>query len=147
MVSWYLFSIDTCIFPSTSAAIYMYCVSWYTCNYALEFMICFEAWAKLSQQWLVCAPLGIHLEPINKELMLLVIIIIFIINCTLWPKERTAECQIRSSLGQLCIRACQNHCYAYCKFVIYIVEGCIFYYQTLFNSLIIPSFLALCPQQ
>ena len=31
----------------------------------------FEARAKLAQQWLVCAPL---LEPINKELMLLVII-------------------------------------------------------------------------
>ena len=39
-----------------------------------EFLICFEAWAKLAQQWLVCAPLGIHLEPINKELMLLVTI-------------------------------------------------------------------------
>ena len=35
---------------------------------------CFEAWAQLAQQWLVCAPLGIHLEPINKELMLLVTI-------------------------------------------------------------------------
>ena len=31
----------------------------------------FEAWAKLAQQWLVCVPLGIHLEPINKELLLL----------------------------------------------------------------------------
>ena len=30
------------------------------------FLIRFEAWAKLAQQWLVCAPLGIHLEPINK---------------------------------------------------------------------------------
>ena len=30
-----------------------------------EFLISFEAWAKLAQQWLVCAPLGIHLEPIN----------------------------------------------------------------------------------
>ena len=39
-----------------------------------EFLISFEAWAKLAQQWLVCAPLGIHLEPINKELMLLVTI-------------------------------------------------------------------------
>ena len=36
----------------------------------------FEAWPKLAQQWLVCAPLGIngHFEPINKELMLLVTI-------------------------------------------------------------------------
>ena len=39
-----------------------------------EFLISFEAWAKLAQQWLVCAPLGIHLEPINKKLMLLVTI-------------------------------------------------------------------------
>ena len=34
----------------------------------------FEAWAKLAQQCLVYVPLGIHLEPINKELMLLVTI-------------------------------------------------------------------------
>ena len=34
-----------------------------------EFLICFEAWAKI-----VCVPLGIHLEAINKQLMLLVII-------------------------------------------------------------------------
>ena len=39
-----------------------------------DFLISFEAWAKLSQKWLVCAPFGINLEPINKELMLLVII-------------------------------------------------------------------------
>ena len=39
-----------------------------------EFLMRFEAWAKLAQQWLVCAPLGIHLKPINKELMLLVTI-------------------------------------------------------------------------
>ena len=37
-----------------------------------EFLIGFEAWDKLAQKWLVCAPLGIHLEPINKEVMLLV---------------------------------------------------------------------------
>ena len=37
-----------------------------------EFLISFEAWAKLAQKWLVYAPLGIHLETINKELMLLV---------------------------------------------------------------------------
>ena len=38
------------------------------------FLITFQVWAKLAQQWLVCAPLGIHFEPINKELMLLVTI-------------------------------------------------------------------------
>ena len=39
-----------------------------------EFLITFEAWAKLAQKCLVCAPLRIHPEPINKELMLLVTI-------------------------------------------------------------------------
>ena len=63
--------------------------------------ICFEAWAKLAQQWLVCEPLGIHLEQINKELILLVTIYIIIINCVTghrptahiahhWPKENCA---------------------------------------------------------
>ena len=42
--------------------------------YTYEFLILFEAWAKLAQQWLVHAPLEIHLEPINKDLMLLVTI-------------------------------------------------------------------------
>ena len=37
-----------------------------------EFLISCEAWTKLAQKWSVCAPMGIHLEPINKELMLLV---------------------------------------------------------------------------
>ena len=39
-----------------------------------EFLICFAVWAELAQQWLVCVLLGIHLEPINKELTLLVTI-------------------------------------------------------------------------
>ena len=39
-----------------------------------EFLICFQSCAKLLHKWLVCAPLGIHLEPINKDLMLLVTI-------------------------------------------------------------------------
>ena len=39
-----------------------------------ECLIRFETWAKLAQQWLVCVPLGIHHEPTNKELMLLVTI-------------------------------------------------------------------------
>ena len=28
-------------------------------------MICFEAWAELAQQWLVCAPLRIHLDQLT----------------------------------------------------------------------------------
>ena len=37
-----------------------------TCSYRkADFLISFEAWAKLAQKWLVCVPLGIHLEPIN----------------------------------------------------------------------------------
>ena len=39
-----------------------------------ELLISFEAWAKLVQKWLVCAPLKIHLEPINKEVIPLVTI-------------------------------------------------------------------------
>ena len=42
--------------------------------YGPEFLIHFEAWAKLAQQWLVCVPLVLYFEPINKELMLLVTI-------------------------------------------------------------------------
>ena len=41
-------------------------------DWRAEFLIRFKEWAKLAQQWLVCVPLGIHLELINKELMLLV---------------------------------------------------------------------------
>ena len=42
------------------------------------------------------------------------------INCAIWPRERTVLCQIRSSLGQRCaIRAYQKHCsvvkIAYCN--------------------------------
>ena len=40
-------------------------VSSYTYQCTSEFLITFEAWAKLTQKWLVCAPLRIHLEPIN----------------------------------------------------------------------------------
>ena len=46
----------------------------HVCTCASDFLIRFEAWVKLAQQWLVCVPLGIHVEPINKELMLLVTI-------------------------------------------------------------------------
>ena len=38
-------------------------------RYIAECLISFEAWAKLTQTRLVCVPLGIHFEPINKELM------------------------------------------------------------------------------
>ena len=60
-----------------------------------NFLIHFEAWARLAQQWWVCASLEIYLESINEKLMLAV-------NCIIWPKERTVQCQIRSSLGQRC---------------------------------------------
>ena len=42
--------------------------------YVSEVLISFEAWAKLAQKQIVCLPLGIHLEPINKKVMLLVTI-------------------------------------------------------------------------
>ena len=38
-----------------------------------EFLISFEPWTKLTQHWLMCAPLGIYFKPIT-ELMLLVTI-------------------------------------------------------------------------
>ena len=50
------------------------CIIHVTKNIFLNEKVSFEAWAKLAQQWLVYAPLEIHLEPINKELMLLVTI-------------------------------------------------------------------------
>ena len=37
--------------------------------YSAEVLICFEAWAKLAQQMLVYVPLGVRLEPINKQLI------------------------------------------------------------------------------
>ena len=43
----------------------------------------FEAWVKSAQQWIVCAPLRIHLEPISKELNC---------NCAIWPKQM--DCKI-----------------------------------------------------
>ena len=46
---------------------YMYIIMWFRS---------FEVSTKLAQQWLACVPLVIYLEPINKGLMLLVIIII-----------------------------------------------------------------------
>ena len=53
----------------TKNSILLIIIWFYT--YISEFLIRFEEWAKLAQQWLVCVPLGRHPEPINKELMLL----------------------------------------------------------------------------
>ena len=72
----------TCMLPTTCMYMYvcthvhqyMYtctCIygifTQYICTHACtsEFVITFEAWAKLAQKWLVCVPLRIHLEPIN----------------------------------------------------------------------------------
>ena len=63
-----------------------------------EFLVRFEAWAKLAQQWLVCVPLGRHHEPIDR--VNAVSDNIIVINCTIWPKERTVQSLLRSSLGQ-----------------------------------------------
>ena len=62
------------------------------------FLIRFEAWPKSTQQWLVCAPLGIHLQSINQRVNAVSDNVI-IINCIICSKKRTAQCQIRSSLG------------------------------------------------
>ena len=62
--------------------------------FKLENMICFEAWAKLAQQRLVCVLLGMHLEPINKQLL------------TICPK-RKLQCRIRSlSVAKVPYQSC-----------------------------------------
>ena len=44
------------------------CVCMYVSTCMYDKILNFESWAKLGQQqWLVCEPLGIHLEPINKQ--------------------------------------------------------------------------------
>ena len=58
----------------------------YVTNY-FRVLICFEALAKLAQQCLVCAPLEIHFEQINKELMLVGSDNIIINNCAVWPNR------------------------------------------------------------
>ena len=60
-------------------------------------LITFEAWSNLAQQWFMCVPLGIHFEPINKD----VSDNISIIDYAIWLKERTVLCQIRNSLGAM----------------------------------------------
>ena len=59
--------------PYTCTCVHVHvCAVKHTCT--SEFLIGFEVWAKLAQQWLACVPLGRYLESINKELVLLVII-------------------------------------------------------------------------
>ena len=62
----------TCICTYIAQCACNYNVHTCTCTCTSQFLISFEAWTKLVQKWLVCVPLGIHLEPINKTLMLLV---------------------------------------------------------------------------
>ena len=52
------------------------------CTCTSEFLIGFEAWAKLAQKSLVCVPFRIHLEPVNA-----VSDNIIIINCPTGPKR------------------------------------------------------------
>ena len=63
-----------CAYMCINFNVYNYYIQHTGYDWLAEFLICFEAWAKLAQQRLVCAPIGIHLEPINKHLMLLVTI-------------------------------------------------------------------------
>ena len=62
------------VLAGTAKGCWILSVDWVSITCTLELLIHFEAWAKLAQQWLVCVPLGIHLEPVNRELMLLVTI-------------------------------------------------------------------------
>ena len=56
---------------------------WFQKGWLQIFFIHFEAWAKLAQQWLLCAPLGRHLE----QLVNAIIDNIIKINCTTGPKR------------------------------------------------------------
>ena len=62
-----------------------------------ECLLSFEAWAKLAQQLLECVPLGIHvhLEPINKELMLLVTLS-SLLNYAIWPKDELCSSKLEA---------------------------------------------------
>ena len=66
-----LYRQDTCTCTNCIYTLTMYLstsTSFYrqdTCTCTTEFLITFEAWAKLAQKWLVYAPLRIHLEPIK----------------------------------------------------------------------------------
>ena len=51
--------------------------------YMYTYIRVFETWVKLAQKWLVCAPLGIHLEPIK----MLLVTNTTIINCATGPKR------------------------------------------------------------
>ena len=66
-----------------------------------EVLIHFKVWDKLAAQQLLVCTIEIHLEPI-KQRVNAVSENVFIINWTFWLKERTVQCQIRSSLSQWC---------------------------------------------
>ena len=63
-----------------------------------EVLIRFEAWGKLAQQWLVCVPLGIHL---NKQLMLLVTIIMIVINCNFLAQRENCAVPNKKLFGPM----------------------------------------------
>ena len=57
--------IRTCTYTLYMYIIYVYVMSLMMNNLLnkdFDTCVCFEAWAKLTQQWLVCAPLGTHLD-------------------------------------------------------------------------------------
>ena len=50
-----------CMYVCIYVCMYVHvCV--HVCMYVSEFLISFEAWAKLAPKWLVCAPLETHFE-------------------------------------------------------------------------------------
>ena len=57
-----------------------------------EFLITFETWPKLAQQWLMCVSRWKYIFAVGNN--------IIIINCAIWPNKKTVQCQIRNSLGQ-----------------------------------------------
>ena len=82
--------------------LYMYYIHnwnciWLCLQFTLTYIRVFDMFWSMGQisstMVSVCVPLEIHQL---TELILLATII----NCAIWPKERTMQCQIRSSLGQ-----------------------------------------------
>ena len=71
----------------------------------IRVLICFEVWAKLAQQYRV-QHWEYILSQITKTYMYVHVVNavsdnLIIINCAIWPKERTVQCLIRSSLSRL----------------------------------------------
>ena len=66
--------IGACIYVGIIHKMSKYCIENLQIHVSKTLVQNFDSMDQLALQWLVCVPLGIHLEPINKDLMLLVTI-------------------------------------------------------------------------